>query len=247
MASNMPSNMQRYAARQTGRISVIVPTFHEQRYLADTLSRVALAPGDELIVVDGGSTDDTMAIARQFTPHVLCSAPGRATQMNYGAQHAQGDVLLFLHADTLLPPDGLDAIRAALQDPAVVGGAFRLAFFPATPALRLVAWGTNIRSRFGKLPYGDQALFVPRRVFATLGGYDDVPFMEDVRLVQTLRQHGRFITLAQTVQTSGRRWQQDGVFYTTGRNTILLLLYFCGVSPATLKRWYTTWKEVTHA
>jgi hypothetical protein len=120
-----------------------------------------------------------------------------------------------------------------------------LAFFPATPALRLVAWGTNMRTRIGKLPYGDQALFVPRQVFAALGGYDDVPFMEDVRLVQHLRRRGRFITLAQTVQTSGRRWQRDGVWYTTGRNTLLVFLYFCGVSPVTLKRWYATWREET--
>lgn len=238
----MLSNTQERAADAPGRISVIVPTFHEQHYLADTLTRVVLAPGDELIVVDGGSTDETRTIARQFTPHVLQSAPGRAAQMNYGAEHAGGDILLFLHADTLLPADGLEAIRAAVQDPTVVGGAFRLAFFPATPALRLVAWGTNLRTRFGKLPYGDQALFVPRHVFAALGGYDQVPFMEDVRLVQTLRQRGRFITLKHTVQTSGRRWQRDGVFYTTGRNTILVLLYFCGVSPVTLKRWYATWK-----
>ena len=101
-----------------------------------------------------------------------------------------------------------------------------------------LAWGTNLRTRFGQLPYGDQALFVPRHVFEALGGYDDVPFMEDVRMVQALRQRGRLAIIPQAVHTSGRRWQRDGVLYTTVRNTILITLYFCGVSPATLQRWY---------
>jgi rSAM/selenodomain-associated transferase 2 len=217
---------------------VIVPTLNEQEHLAATLAHVALAPGDELIVVDGGSTDRTVAIAQQCTPYVLYSPPGRARQMNLGARQAQGDILLFLHADTLLPAGGLEAVRAALQQDGAVGGAFRLSIVPATPALRLIAWGTNLRTRFGQLPYGDQALFVPRQLFETLGGYDDVPFMEDVRLVQALRRRGRLTILPQPVQTSGRRWQRDGVLYTTVRNVVLVTLYFCGVPPATLQRWY---------
>ncbi|MBM3224935.1 MAG: glycosyltransferase, partial [Candidatus Tectomicrobia bacterium] len=145
----------------TAHISVIVPTLNEQDHLAATLQSIALRAGDELIVVDGGSTDQTAAIARQFTPHVLQSPRGRAVQMNHGAQQAQGDILLFLHADTLLPAGGLDAVRRAVQAGAT-GGAFRLIITPPTPALRLIAWGTNLRSRFGQLPYGDQALFMPR-------------------------------------------------------------------------------------
>ena len=220
------------------RISVIVPTLNEQPCLAATLDAVALAPGDELIVVDAGSTDGTPDIARRYTSQVYQGPRGRARQMNHGARRAQGDGLLFLHADTLLPADGLDAVRRALQQPGTVGGAFRLSITPATPALRLVAWGANLRSRFGRLPYGDQALFVCRRVFDDLGGYDDVPFMEDVRLVQALRHRGRLTLLPQAVATSGRRWQQGGVLLTTVRNIILMALYFCGVRPATLKRWY---------
>src|SRR5712692_4296955 len=219
------------------RISVIVPTLNEQDHLLSSLRGVPLAPVDELIVVDGGSTDQTVAIAQQFTSQILPSRRGRAVQMNWGARHAHGDILLFLHADTLLPAAGLEAVRRAFQDGAV-GGAFRLAITPPTPALRLVAWGTNLRSRFGHLPYGDQALFMPRQVFEALGGYDDVPFMEDVRMVQALRKRGRLAILRQAVQTSGRRWQRDGVLYTTVRNTVLITLYFCGVPPATLQRWY---------
>jgi rSAM/selenodomain-associated transferase 2 len=225
------------AQPQASRISVIVPTFNEQEHLPATLSRVALAPGDELIVVDGGSSDQTVTIAQQFTPHVLQSSPGRALQMNRGAQHAHGDILLFLHADTRLPPAALEAVRQAVRAGAI-GGAFRLTITPPTLALRLVAWGTNVRARFGQLPYGDQALFMPRAIFEALGGYDDVPFMEDVRLVQALRTRGRLVILPQAVHTSGRRWQRDGVLYTTVRNTVLITLYFCGVPPATLQRWY---------
>ena len=227
---------------QACRISVIVPTLNEQEHLPATLRHVALAPGDELIVVDGGSSDRTVAIAQQFTPHVLQSSPGRAVQMNRGAQHAQGDILLFLHADTLLPPAALEAVRQAVQAGAI-GGAFRITITPPTPALRLVAWGTNVRTRFGQLPYGDQALFMPRSIFEALGGYDDVPFMEDVRMVQALRTRGRLVLLPQAVYTSGRRWQRDGVLYTTVRNTVLILLYFCGVPPATLQRWYRAWRR----
>ena len=219
-------------------ISVIVPTLNEQACLAATLDALVLAPGDELVIVDAGSADATPDIARRYTRRFYHGPRGRAQQMNIGARQAGGDILLFLHADTLLPPDGLEAVRNALKQPGTVGGAFRLVITPATPALRLVAWGTNLRSRFGGLPYGDQALFVQRRIFEELGGYDDVPFMEDVRLVQALRGRGRLALLPQAAATSGRRWQRDGVLYTTARNTALMTLYFCGVQPATLKRWY---------
>lgn len=220
------------------RISVIVPTLNEQEHICTTLSHVHLAAGDELIVVDGGSTDATVPLAQQFTSLVLQSPAGRARQMNCGARLARGDILLFLHADTLLPRRGLDAVRTAMQRPGTVGGAFRLAFTPSTPALRVIAWGTNLRTRLGRLPYGDQALFVRRCLFETLGGYAEVPFLEDVKLVQVLRRQGKLAFLQQAVCTSGRRWLHEGVISTTVRNNVLMTLYFCGVSPATLKRWY---------
>jgi rSAM/selenodomain-associated transferase 2 len=220
------------------RLSIIVPTLNEQEQLHATLARILLAPGDELIVVDGGSTDGTVAVAQQFTPCVLSAPASRARQMNLGAAHARGDVLVFLHADTLLPAGGLEAVRVTMRLPHIVGGAFRLAFVPATPALRIIAWGANMRSRFGKLPYGDQAIFVRRTHFEALGGYADVPFLEDVKLVQALRQRGVLVLVPQAVQTSARRWLCDGVMYTTVRNNVVMALYWCGVSPSTLKHWY---------
>lgn len=227
-------------------ISVIVPVINEQEQLATTLSHVQLAPGDELIVVDGGSSDQTPDIARKFTPHVLSSPPGRARQMNLGATHATGDILLFLHADTLLPPAGLNAVRRAMQPPQAPGGAFRLVITPVTPGLRLVAWGANLRSRYGQLPYGDQALFVRRGLFEMLGGYADEPFLEDVKLVRALRRHGRLVFVPEPVQTSGRRWLSEGVVYTTVRNNVIMGLFFCGATPTTLKPWYTDWHRRRH-
>ncbi len=223
------------------RISVIVPVINEQKQLATTLSHVHLTLGDELIVVDGGSTDQTLDIARQFATEVLTSPPGRARQMNLGAARATGDILLFLHADTHLPPSGLDAVRHVMQLPRIVGGAFRLAIAPATPGLRLIAWGANLRARFGQLPYGDQALFVRRGLFETLGGYADEPFLEDVKLVLAMRRHGRLALVPKPVRTSGRRWLNEGVVYTSVRNNAIMALFFCGVAPATLKRWYRDW------
>jgi rSAM/selenodomain-associated transferase 2 len=234
----MPTTPHPTEPGQSLHISVIVPTLNEQEHLHATLVRVHLTPADQLIVVDGGSTDDTVTVARQFTPCVLTSSPGRARQMNHGARQAHGDILLFLHADTVLPPHGLQAVRQVMQQDRVVGGAFRLAFAPSTLALRVIAWGANLRTRLGKLPFGDQALFVRRQLFETLGGYADVPFLEDVQLVQALRKRGSFAIIPQSVYTSGRRWQRQGVVSTTVRNNVLLTLYWCGVSPVTLKRWY---------
>lgn len=219
-------------------ISIVVPVLNEQAQLAATLARVNLVPGDELIVVDGGSTDNTMSIARQYTTMVVSSEAGRARQMNMGAQLARGEILLFLHADTRLPPNGLEAVRRTMQQHKVVGGSFRLTFDRPTTALQLVAWGTNLRSQYGRLPYGDQALFIQRRCFEALGGYAEMPFLEDVALVRSLLRQGEMVLLPETVQTSGRRWLRDGVMYTTVRNNLVMVLYFCGVSPAVLSRLY---------
>lgn len=220
------------------RISVIVPTLNEEQHIGATLAHLRLAPGDEILVVDGGSQDATVPIARQYTPHVLAGRRGRALQMNDGAHHARGDFLVFVHADTLLPSDGLEQVRHTLQQPGIAAGAFRLVISPSTAALRLIAWGANMRSRWGGLPYGDQALFMSRQVFEKLGGYEEIPLMEDVRMVRALRRYGRLVILPQAVQTSGRRWQRDGVLYTSVRNVMLLTLHAWGVSPHTLQKWY---------
>lgn len=234
----MPPGLSKPLQPTELRLSVIVPTLNEQAHLHATLASIDLGAADDLIIVDGGSCDATQDIARQFTSRVLSAPRGRARQMNTGARQAQGDVLLFLHADTQLPPGGLDRVRDTMRQPQIAGGAFRLSLTPPTRALRLIAWGANVRTRLGKRPYGDQALFIRRSLFETIGGYADTPFLEDVQMVKALRQYGKLAIMPQAVRTSGRRWQRDGLIYTTVRNNVLMLCYGLGVSPVTLQRWY---------
>lgn len=218
-------------------VSIIVPVLNEAAALGRTLAPWSNRDGIELIVVDGGSTDATREIASRHA-RVVQTARGRARQMNAGAAVATGDVLLFVHADTRLPDDAGTAVRTALRDANVVGGAFRLAIEPSTPALRLVAAGANLRARWFGLPYGDQALFVRRTTFAELGGFPDVALMEDLIFVRRLARRGRLMLLPQAVVTSARRWRREGVLTVTLRNQLFVALFACGVRPERLARWY---------
>ncbi len=222
---------------KTSRISVIIPTLDESARLATTLGAIvaAVQPGVEVLVVDGGSRDDTVAVAEAHGVPVLASPPGRGGQMNRGAAAARGEILLFLHGDTLLPPGFAAAVRQALAEPEVVAGAFRLAFAPPLPA---VAWGANFRSRRLQLPFGDQALFLRRELFLDVGGFPEIPLLEDVALVRALRRRGRIAILPQAVVTSARRWQRRGVVANTLLNQLILFCFFLGVSPARLAGWY---------
>lgn len=192
----------------------------------------------EVIVVDGGSRDATARVARQHADAVLSAPRGRAVQMNAGAAAAGGDVLLFLHADTRLPPGFDSAVLAALADPAVVGGRFDLRLVPGTPLLRLVGGLINLRSRLSRIATGDQALFVRRSVFEALGGFAAIPLMEDVAFTQALKRRGRIACLREQVETSSRRWLRDGPLRTILLMWWLRLLYACGVAPERLRRRY---------
>jgi rSAM/selenodomain-associated transferase 2 len=218
-------------------LSVVIPALDEAAILADTLG--ALPPGlAEVIVADGGSRDATRDIARAHGCRVVESAPGRGTQMNAGAAAAGGDVLLFLHADTRLPEGAVEAVAAALDDPAVVGGAFRLGIDSDDGFLRLVAGAANLRSRLTGVCYGDQALFARRAAFEAVRGFPPYPVMEDVAFVRALRRRGRVVLLAGRVRTSARRWERENPLYTTLRNTVLVSLFRLGVAPERLARWY---------
>lgn len=222
------------------KLSVIVPTLNEEEYLAETLE--AIPRGAEVIVTDGGSADETVHLARRHGARVVSGDRGRARQMNRGAETSSGDVLLFLHADCILGPDAMDAIGAALENPNVVGGSFQMAIRDAGWALRVVAATANARARWLRTPYGDQAIFVRRRDFEALGGFPEIPFMEDVAFVRLLKRRGELACVKATVTTGARHWQRLGPAATTMLNWMVVTLYLLGVPAETLEPHYRRWR-----
>jgi rSAM/selenodomain-associated transferase 2 len=223
---------------QSSLISVIIPVLNEASHLESTLLRVLAAENVEVIVVDGGSQDATVAVAENLGVKVIKSVPGRAIQMNRGAQMAKGEILLFLHGDTLLPSGYDQMVREALGKPGVVAGAFELKIAAQLRGMRWIERLVRARSRFFSLPYGDQALFLETSVFHAIGGFLALPIMEDFELVQRLKKQGKITILPAQVITSGRRWQKLGVLRTTLINQMVILGYYAGVSPTQLARWY---------
>ncbi len=219
-------------------VSVIIPTLNEAEHLPLTLKHAAASEPMEIIVADGGSRDDTIHIAQSHGAAIVKDVTGRARQMNAGAAMARAETLLFLHADTLLPANYRDAVITALRRPDVVGGAFRFGITDAFPGRRLVESTTNLRSRFWRMPYGDQALFVRRWAFDALGGFPELHIMEDYEFVRRLRRLGRLTLLNEAVLTSGRRWQRLGFLRTTLINKLVILGYHCGVPPIKLAALY---------
>lgn len=226
--------------RTTGSclISIIIPVLNEGERLAATLSSIGEQPGVETIVVDGGSVDDSVAIAKRMGAEVLSCEKGRARQLNHGAEKARGDVLLFLHGDTRLPGAFARDVLAAMAHKDTVAGAFTLAIDSRQKKMRCVAYLANLRARFFQLPYGDQAIFVRAGMFHQVGGYADLPIMEDFCLVRRLKKKGRIVLLDRPVITSGRRWRKLGVVKTTLINQIVVGGFLLGVSPELLGRIY---------
>jgi rSAM/selenodomain-associated transferase 2 len=220
------------------KISVIIPALNEAKNLPQTLAAVRTANGIEVVIVDGGSQDETVKVAKSFQAKVIAAPPGRAMQMNWGADAATGDLLLFLHADTRLPQQWDQWVRQILNRPGVVAGAFNLAIAGEGLGLRLVEWGVGVRSRFFQLPYGDQAIFLTAKVFQELGGFPNLPIMEDFELMRQLKQRGRVEITPVAILTSGRRWQKLGVLRTTLINQLIIAGYFLGISPHQLVSWY---------
>ncbi len=217
-------------------ISVIIPTLNE----SDSIRRAidSIGAGAEIIVVDGGSTDSTLDHARNLGARILLTDAGRGLQMDSGAESAAGDVLLFLHADTILPPGWSASITTALGDAGVVAGGFSLSIDSKLTRFRLIEYFTNLRSKSLGLIYGDQAIFARKSAFFEAGGFGKLPLMEDVDCVKKLGRLGRVVTLDDSVLTSPRRWSKGGVFINTVRNSLLLGLWYAGVSPESLYRLY---------
>ncbi|TVQ12579.1 MAG: glycosyltransferase [Leptolyngbya sp. DLM2.Bin27] len=221
---------------QPPSISIVIPTLNEAQNLPRVLATTPV--GVEVVVADGGSTDRTREVARAWGARVIESTPGRSHQQNQGAAVATGSILLFLHADTRLP-EGFDAaIRQTLAQPGVVAGAFRLTIDGPGRGLRWVEWGVNLRSRHLQMPYGDQAIFLRAEVFDQLGGFPDLPMMEDFELVRRLRKVGRVAIAPRAVVTSDRRWRNLGILRTTLANQVMVVGYLCGIDPPKLARWY---------
>lgn len=220
------------------KLSVILPVLNEANQIEACLDRLAAMPELEVIVVDGGSRDHTRAIVRSKPVISLLSAPGRARQMNAGARVATGSLLVFLHADTQLPINFDQLIVQTLAQPEVIAGAFDLRIAGSAAGLRWVEWGVKWRSRLLQMPYGDQALFMSAQSFHHIGGFPEIPLMEDFELVRRLKDRGKVAIAPAAVLTSGRRWKQLGVWRTTAINQVIILAYLLGVPPDKLSEWY---------
>ncbi len=221
-------------------ISVIIPTLHEEKTLPDTLTRLQHPAFSEVLVVDGGSRDRTLADVALANPltRVLNAPRGRARQMNAGAAAAKGELLLFLHADTLLPATAAQDITQAMADTRIAGGRFDARLVPDRGLLWVVGRMMSWRSRLTGIATGDQAIFVRRKVFEDLGGFPDIPIMEDIAFSRRLKQAGHVAALHSCVMTSGRRWERHSAIKTILLMWWLRLLFYLGVSPARLKRMY---------
>ena len=237
------------------KISIVIPALNEAATIAKILADIHNLPNVEIILVDGGSIDDTVKISQELGVRVISSPKGRAHQMNVGAKAATGEILLFLHADTFLPLGFEQMVRSTLQ-PSLedgttgrrgdletwrivpIAGAFTLKIDDSMPSLRwierLVAW----RSKWRQMPYGDQAIFLTAETFRSIGGYVEMPIMEDFELIQRLQRLGRIEILSAPVITSARRWLQRGVWQTTLINQAIIIGYSIGISPTRLVNWY---------
>jgi len=226
------------------KLSVIIPVLNESRIInaaIDHLYRLKSAGGFEIIVVDGNPAGNTISAVTRPGVKTVISAKGRGLQMNTGAAVAAGDVLLFLHADTMLSYDALEQIFKAFEQDDVVGGAFDLGIQSEKKIFRLIEKTASIRSRLTGIPYGDQAIFLEKRFFDRVGGFKDIPIMEDVELMRRIKKTGLKIKFVpRKVQTAPRRWEKEGIVYGTLRNWTLITLYLLGVSPQKLKKFYAS-------
>ncbi len=222
-------------------LSIILPVLNEAERINDVIAHLRRQTDDrvEIIVVDGGPAGTTINALQDEKVLKLTASRGRGRQMNDGAARAKGDILLFLHADTLLPPKAVALVLSALADKGVVAGAFNLGFDTERRIFKITEQYVALRTRLTRVPFGDQAIFVRRDYFMKIGGYRDIPIMEDVELMKRIRKRGDAIAIIpEKVRTSPRRYEQEGVLFCTARNWFLQLLSTCGVPPERLAKWY---------
>jgi len=220
-------------------LSIIVPMLNEQASIASTLSALrAGAPDAQIIVVDGGSVDGGQGIARALCELLLEAPRGRAKQLNAGGARASGEVLAFVHADTMVPRTFAADIASAMRNPAIVGGRFDLELDDPALPYRLIGWMISLRSRLSNTGTGDQAIFVRRAVFQRLGGFPNLEICEDLDFARRLKRAGPVACLRSRVVTSARRWRRAGLIRTILRMWTIRIGYLAGVSASRLSRWY---------
>jgi rSAM/selenodomain-associated transferase 2 len=219
------------------KISVVIPTLDEADRVVGAIES-ASAPGVEVVIADGGSRDATRACAASAGARVIGSSVGRARQLEAGVRETDGEVVLFLHADTRLPPGWDTSIRNRLADAGIVGGAFRFRFDDRSLGLRLVEAGVRVRVALFGLPYGDQALFVRRSTLEEIGGVPQAPIMEDLDLVKALKRCGRITTLPLAATTSARRYRRGGVARTVLRHQLAVAGWSMGCDRDRIADWY---------
>jgi rSAM/selenodomain-associated transferase 2 len=222
-----------------GLTSIIIPVLNEESIIEDSLSKFVGNSMVEVIVVDGGSTDKTVNLVSDMGFIVIKSpVSGRANQMNFGVKFAQGDVLLFLHADSNLPESYHDLILNILAQADVIAGAFELGIDGEDIKFRVIEWLVNWRSHLFSLPYGDQGIFLKKTIFQELGGFPDLPIMEDFEFIRQVKKRGKIAIISAKIITSARRWQKIGIIKTTLINQLIIIGYFLKIPPQKLQKFY---------
>lgn len=223
-------------------LSIIIPVLNEEKNINSTLSALCSLDGfdfAEVIVSDGDPEGSTLSVIVHDHVHKVLSTKGRGIQMTTGAKHAQGNIFLFLHADTRLPENALRLILNLHHDRNLAGGAFDLGIDAPGLAFRIIEKAASFRSRFTRMPYGDQALFITRKWYYKIGGFKPLPIMEDIDMMRRLKHHGgRIRIFPDRVSTSARRWHDEGLWACTLRNWFLLLSYLIGINPKKLSKYY---------
>jgi rSAM/selenodomain-associated transferase 2 len=221
-------------------ISVIIPTLNEQENISGCIESIKADGGDhEIIVCDGGSSDATVQIVREYDDVILIeTGKGRGSQMNKGGEAANGEVLLFLHADTKLERGWSRELLSALVDESIIGGAFAFRIDNYAMRYRLIESWVKLRCTLFSLPYGDQGIFVRRGIFDRTGGYRDIPLMEDVEIIGRLKKEGKLALLKKCAVTRDRRWVRKGWIRASVSNQMVMLMYKMGIDPHTLARLY---------
>lgn len=221
------------------KISIIIPTYNEADFLEATLNSIQNGENIEVIVVDNSSTDLTIPIATDYHAITIVFPDSRSVRLNEASKHSSGDILLFLHADTILPKGFDTDIRRILSNATIVSGAFSIRVNSTRLGMRIIEKLNNLRSKLFHLPYGDQAIFIRKSTFEAVGGFPEIAIMEDFAFMRMLARKKYAITiLSSHVTTSARRWDKLGIIRTTMLNQIMIVLYYLGVSTDTLARLY---------